>query len=246
MRTVIQFFINRPVWGNAAIAIVLMFGLFSIFTMKRSFFPEMEPTRIFVSVFYPGASPTEMEEGVTIKVEQAIKGLSGIEKINATSSENFSQVSIIAYTDTDIDELLGKIENSVNSINSYPQGAERPIVNKQESDGMASVVAFAGVSAKNNTTEITELIDLASQVERDLLNTKEITQITKNGFPEKEISINVRDQDLLRYNISIQEIALAVGTKNIDITTGIIRGGVQEMNVRSNNRGTTEEAISEI
>ncbi|MDG1147162.1 MAG: efflux RND transporter permease subunit, partial [Crocinitomicaceae bacterium] len=246
MRKIIQFFINRPVWGNAAIAIVLMFGLFSIFTMKRSFFPEMEPTRIYVSVFYPGASPLEMEEGVTIKIEQAIKGLSGIEKINATSSENFSQVSIKAYTDTDIDELLGKIENSVNSINSYPQGAERPIVNKQESDGMASVVAFAGVSAKNNKVEITKLIDLASKVERDLLNTKEITQITKSGFPEKEISISVRDQDLLRYNISIQEIALAVGTKNIDITTGIIRGGVQEMNVRSNSRGTTEEAISKI
>ena len=246
MRKVIQFFINRPVWGNAAIAIVLMFGLFSIFTMKRSFFPELEPTQIYVSVFYPGASPTEMEEGVTIKVEQAVKGLSGIEEINSTSSENFSQVTIKAYTDTDIDELLGKIENSVNSINSFPQGAERPIVNKQESGGMGSVVAFVGVSAKSTEPKITELIDLASQVERDLLNTKEITQITKNGFPEKEISINVREQDLLRYNISIQEIAVAVGSKNIDITTGIIRGGVQDMNVRSNSRGTTEEDISKI
>ena len=246
MRKVIQFFINRPVWGNAAIAIVLMFGLFSIFTMKRSFFPELEPTQIYVSVFYPGASPTEMEEGVTIKVEQAVKGLSGIEEINSTSSENFSQVTIKAYTDTDIDELLGKIENSVNSINSFPQGAERPIVNKQESGGMGSVVAFVGVSAKSTEPKITELIDLASQVERDLLNTKEITQITKNGFPEKEISINVREQDLLRYNISIQEIAVAVGSKNIDITTGIIRGGVQDMNVRSNSRGTTEEDISKV
>lgn len=246
MRKVIQFFINRPVWGNAAIAIVLMFGLFSIFTMKRSFFPELEPTQIYVSVFYPGASPIEMEEGVTIKVEQAVKGLSGIEEINSTSSENYSQVTIKAYTDTDIDELLGKIENSVNSINSFPQGAERPVVNKQESGGMGSVVAFVGVSAKSTEPKITELIDLASQVERDLLNTKEITQITKNGFPEKEISINVREQDLLRYNISIQEIALAVGSKNIDITTGIIRGGVQDMNVRSNSRGTTEEDISKI
>ena len=124
--------------------------------------------------------------------------MSGIEEINATSSENFSQVSIKAYTDTDIDELLGKIENSVNSINSYPQGAERPIVNKQESGGMGSVVAFMLVfPLKSNKVETTELIDLASQVERDLLNTKEITQITKSGFPEKEISISVREQDLL-------------------------------------------------
>ena len=246
MKKVIQFFINRPVWGNAAIVLVLMFGLFSLFTMKRSFFPELEPTRITVSVFYPGASPTEMEDGVTIKVEQSIKGLDGIEEINSTSSENFSQVVIKAYVDTDIDELLSDVKNAVNSINSFPVGAERPIVNKQKSGGMASVVAFVGVSAKSNDVPITELTDLALQVERDLLNTKEITQIIKNGFPEKEISINVREQDLLRFNISIQEIALAVGSNNIDITTGVIRGGVEEMNIRSNSRGTSEEEIGAI
>ena len=246
MKKLIQFFINRPVWGNAAIVIVLMFGIFSLFTMKRSFFPELEPTRIFVSVFYPGASPVEMEEGVTIKVEQAVKGLDGIEEINSTSSENFSQVTVKAYTDTDIDELLNDIENAVNSINSFPQGAEQPNVTKQKTGGMGSVVAFVGISAKNDSTSITDLTDLAAKVERDLLNTKEITQITKNGFPEKEISINVRENDLLRFNISMQEIAIAVGTKNIDITTGVIRGGLEDMNIRSNNRGTTEMEISNI
>ena len=246
MRKIIQFFINRPVWGNAAIAIVLMFGLFSLFTMKRSFFPELEPTRIFISVFYPGASPAEMEEGVTIKIEQSVKGLDGIEEINSTSSENFTQVTVKAYVDTDIDELLSDVKNAVNSINSFPAGAERPIVNKQKSGGMASVVAFVGISAKNSDAKITELTDLASKVERDLLNTKEITQIVKNGFPEKEISINVREQDLLRFNISMQEVALKVGASNIDITTGVIRGGVEEMNIRSNNRGTSSEKIGNI
>ena len=246
MKKLIQFFIDRPVWGNAAIVIVLMFGIFSVFTMKRSFFPEVEPTHIFVTVFYPGASPVEMEEGVTIKVEQAVKGLDGIEEINSTSSENFSQVTVKAYTDTDIDELLSDIENAVNSINSFPQGAEQPNVTKQKTGGMGSVVAFVGISAQKDSTSITDLTDLAAKVERDLLNTKEITQITKNGFPEKEISINVRENDLLRFNISMQEIAFAVGTKNIDITTGIIRGGLEDMNIRSNNRGTTEAEISSI
>ena len=246
MKKVIQFFINRPVWGNAAIVVILMFGLFSLFTMKRSFFPELDPTRIFVSVFYPGASPGEMEEGITIHIEQAVKGLDGIEEINSTSSENFSQVTIKAYVDTDIDELLGKIENSVNSINSFPAGAEQPTVIKQQTGGMSSVVAFVGISAKDKALPITDLTDLALKVERDLLNSKEITQISKNGFPEKEISINIREQDLLRYNISMQELALAIGSNNIDITTGVIRGGVEEMNIRSNNRGTSEADIAKI
>lgn len=246
MRKLIQFFIDRPIWGNAAIALVLMFGLFSIFTMQRSFFPELDPNQIVVSVFYPGASPSEMQEGVTIKVEQAITSLDGIEEVNSTSSENFAQITIKAYVDTDMDDLLSEVENSVNSINSFPQGAERPIIKRLKSGGMGSVVAFVGISAKKETASITQLTDMASEVEQDLLNTKVISQIVKNGFPEKEIAINVREQDLLRFNISLQEVALAVGSKNVDITTGMIRGGLEEMNIRSNNRSTTAEDISKI
>lgn len=246
MRNIIQFFINRPVWSNAAIVIVALFGLFSIMSLKRSFFPELPPTQIFVSVMYPGASPTEMEEGVTIKIEQAVKGLNGIEEINSTSQENFAQVDIRAYQDTDIDDLLSKVENAVNSINSFPQGAERPIVIKQETGGMGSTVAFVGIYATRPDIDLTKLTDIAAKVERDLLNTKEVTQITMNGFPQKEISINVREQDMLRYNISMQEVALAVGSKNIDLTAGIIRGRSEELNIRSNSRGTNEEDISKI
>jgi len=246
MRKVIQFFINRPIWGNAFIALILMFGLFSIFTMKRSFFPELDPNQIVVSVFYPGASPTEMQEGVTIKVEQAITSLDGIEEVNSSSSENFAQVTIKAYVDTDMDELLSEVENAVNSINSFPQGAERPLIKRLKSGGMGSVVAFVGISAKEESATTTQLTDMASEVERDLLNTKVISQIVKNGFPEKEIAINVREQDLLRFNISMQEVALAVGSKNVDITTGMIRGGLEEMNIRSNNRSTTADDISKI
>lgn len=251
MKRLIQFFINRPLWGNAAIAIVLMFGLFSIFTMKRSFFPELDPATIIISVYYPGASPIEMEDGVTIKIEQAIKGLDGIDRVDSESSENYANIQITAFQDTDMDELLSDVENAVNSINSFPQGAEKPIITKLKSSGMSSVVAFVGVSKKqaktvDHSSSLTDLTDMANQIESDLLNTKEITQITKNGFPEKEISINVREQDLLRFNISIQEIAAAIGARNIDITTGIIRGGLEELNIRSNSRVTTEKELANI
>lgn len=246
MQKIIDFFIKRPVWANSFIAIIVLFGLFSVFTMKRSFFPELDPQTIVASVFYSGASPKEMEEGVTIKVEQAVKGLEGIDEINSVSSENFAQITIKAYQDTDMDELLSDVENAVNSINSFPQGAEKPTIRRMKTSGMSSNVAFIGINSKSDSVNAVELADLATKVERELLNTKEITQITKNGFPEKEISISVREQDLQRYNISIQEIALAVGSKNVDLTTGIIRGNVEEMNVRSNQRTTNVEDLGKI
>jgi multidrug efflux pump subunit AcrB len=246
MKKIIDFFIKRPVWGNALIALVVMFGMYSVFNTKRSFFPELDPNTIVVSLMYPGASPKEMEEGVTIKIEQAVKGLDDIEEINSTSNENFASVTIKGYTDADMDQLLTDVENAVNSINSFPQGAEKPIINRIKSGGMGSTVAFIGISSKLKNTNYQDLTALATKVERDLLNTKAITQIVKNGFPEREIAINVRENDLLRYGISMTEVSQAITQKNNDITAGLIRGGVQEMSIRSNNKGLTEDEISSI
>ena len=246
MRKLITFFVNRPVWGNAFIAVIIIFGIFSLFQTKKSFFPELEPQTIIATVFYPGASPNEMEEGVTIKIEQAIKGLSAIEEINSTSSENSASVKIKAYQDANMDQLLSDVENAINSINSFPAGAEKPILKKITSGGMGSVVALIGISARNKQISNIELVDLATKVEQDLLNTKNITEIVKMGFPTKELSINIREHDLIRYNTSFQEISTAVAAQNLNITTGQIRGNSQEINIRSNNRVLTAEEISNI
>lgn len=246
MRRIIQFFIDRPIWGNAAIVIVLMFGFFSMWSTNKSFFPEQDPERIVISVTYPGASPKEMEDGITIKIEQAVKGLEGIDEINSTSQENFCQVTITATDGADMEQLFNDVDNAVSSISSFPKGTEPPTVTMPKSYGMSSVVAFTGVSARHADTDLSDLIDVGLQAERDLLNTKSITEIGKTGFPDKEISVDVREQDLLRYNISITEIATAIKTKNIDITTGIVRGQMEEINIRSNNRSTDTAEISNI
>ena len=93
MIKVIDFFIRKPIWANALIFLTVIFGLISLVAMASSFFPELEPTRITISVFYPGASPEEMEEGVTVKIEESLKGISGIEETESTSSENAATIT---------------------------------------------------------------------------------------------------------------------------------------------------------
>ncbi len=247
MRNIISFFIKRPIWTNASIIVVILFGLWAISNLNRSFFPELDPNRIAISVFYPGASPLEMEEGVSIKVEQAIKGLKDIEHIDVTSQENVAQITVLADQDADMDALLNDVENAVNSINSFPQGAEKPVITRIKAGTMSSNVAFVGVTILDpEKTAKAELTSIANKVERDLLNTKVITQIIKTGFPETEIAIEVRENELLRYGISLEEVAAAVSFKNNDVTAGIIRGQLQEMNIRSNQRETGAEEIGKI
>jgi multidrug efflux pump subunit AcrB len=247
MRKIIQFFIERPLWTNAAIVIILLFGGWSAANLNRSFFPELDPNRIVISVAYPGASPDEMEEGVSIKIEQAIKGLQDIEHIDVISQENIAQLTIEAYQDADMEELLNEVENAVNSINSFPQGAEKPIIRRLKAGTMSSNVAFVGVTLKNPESQSKlDLTEIANKVESDLLATKVITQIILQGFPEKEISIEVSEDNLLRYGILIDEIATAVNLRNVDITAGTIRGDLQESNIRSISRSSEVDDIGNI
>jgi multidrug efflux pump subunit AcrB len=246
MRNLIGFFIKYPIWTNAFIVIISLFGFWSLLNMKSSFFPELDPMRIQISVMYPGASPEEMEEGVAIKIEQAVKGLKDIEHIATTSSENMCSISIEAYQNADMDELLSDVENAINSINSFPQGAEKPIIKRLKTGGMASTVMVIGISLNNESLSLMDLRMKAQDVENELLNSKTVTQIRKDVFPEVELVVEVRESDLLRYGITFDEISRAIASKNIDLTAGIIRGSDKEIIIRSSSRTTNAEELGQI
>jgi len=246
MRELIQFFIKRPIWTNAFIVVTILFGFFTLSNLNSSFFPELDPKTITIQVMYPGASPLEMEEGITIKLEQAIKGLKDIEHINSTSAENMASIVISAEQDADMDELLSDVENAVNSINSFPQGAEKPVITRLKTGGMSSTVAIVGISSKTPDMPVMQLRDKAVKVENELLDTKIITQIVKRGFPTAEITVSVRENELLRYGITFEQIALAISSKNIDLTAGQIRGTDKDLVIRSQNRTTSPIELGEM
>ena len=107
--------------------------------MPRSFFPELSPNKIYINV-YPGASPEEIEQGITTRVEESLNGIEGIEEITSSSSENISQITVKTYAGFNIDEILQEIKNSVDAIYSFPEGAEKPTIQKQKSRGMGEWV----------------------------------------------------------------------------------------------------------
>lgn len=242
MRQLISFFIKNPIWANAIIIVTIMFGAISIATMDSSFFPEQEPNRIGISVFYNGASPIEMEEGVTIKIEQALKGISGIEEIYSTSSENIASVNIVAYKNVDLDEVLRDVENAVNSINSFPDGAEKPTVVKQRGfmNSRASFISLSG------NVDAVKLKETAIKIEEDLLNTEAISQVLKDGYPATEFSVEVKEEQLLRYNLKFDDVANAIRLNNRDVSAGSVKTEGEEYIIRAKAKQNTEIGIEDI
>lgn len=244
MKKIIEKFVEFPIYANLIIAFVILAGGISLFSMNKAFFPERESRIITVSVFYPGASPVEMEEGVTSRIEEAIRGLVGIKEINSTSVENSARVSIETTGQFPIDEVLMEVKNAVDGISSLPTAAERPIVAKQRS--RAGALYMSLVPDDNTKVDLMTLKDHAQHIQEDLINSGVMSQVDISGFPSPEISVEVKEEELLRYNLTISEIISAIQRNNQDMSAGEIKSDDEELLIRLRSRSTDPNKIGNI
>ncbi|HHP7241162.1 MAG TPA: efflux RND transporter permease subunit [Cyclobacteriaceae bacterium] len=241
MRNLVAFFVKYPIWANAIIFIALVGGAGAyVLNLKTSFFPESPPKNITITVNFPGASPEEMEEGVTIKVEEAIKGIEGIDEVTSVSSENTANISIRIREGYDLDEVTTEVKNAVDRINSFPVAAEKPIVFKEKSTSGAAFLVLKG------DVSLMALKEAAQLIEDDFLNSGEISQVRLSGFPDLEISIEVSEDDLRRYDLTFDDLAVAVRTNNLDVSGGTIKTSEEEIRIRANAKKFDPSVIEEI
>ena len=190
--------------------------------------------------FIPGASPVEMEEGVTSRIEEAVRAIPGIYEINSVSSENSSRVSIEIIPGYDIDEALIEVKNAVDGISSFPTAAERPIVSKQRTTSPAMRLMVTG------NVDLLTLKTYAQQIEEDFLSSGYISQVSISGYPPLEISVEAKEEDLLRYGITFNEIQNAISQNNRDVSGGQIRSENEELLIRLRSRSADPNKIGNI
>jgi multidrug efflux pump subunit AcrB len=240
MRRIIQQFVQYPFYANIFIVFLLVAGSVGYLSMKKSFFPERTSREITISVFYPGASPQQMEEGVTTRIEQAIRGIVGIKEFSSTSSENFSRVQITTTGEYDLDETLMEVKNAVDGISSFPSAAERPIVFKQRSVSQAMFLSLSG------ETDVLTLKKYADQIEDDFLSSGVISQMGIFGYPGLEISVEISEEDLMRYNLTMNDLITAIASTNQDVAAGLVKSPQEEILVRIRNRSVDPNEIGDI
>jgi len=199
--------------------------------MKSSFFPETPSRSIKIQVVYPGASPEEVEEGIILKMEDNLKGITGVERVTSVSKENNGEVTVNVIKGYDTDLVLQDVKNAIDRINSFPADMEPPIIFKRESQSLAISFALSG------ETDLRTLKTFARQVETDLLRFDGLSKTQLSGFPDEEIEIAFRESSLEAYQLTFQEAAAAVKASNIQITGGTIKGKREELLVRANNKG---------
>ena len=231
MKKIITYFIKYPVAVNVVIIAFIVFGLVGIFSMKSSFFPLVDSQLIRISLAYPGASPAEMEEGVVLKIEDNLKGIVGVERVTSVSRENAANVNVEVEKGKNIDVVLSDVKNAVDRVPSFPSGMEPPVIAKVES--IRPTISFT-ISGTN--VSLKSLKQYARSIENDIRGIEGISQVEISGFPEEEIEIAIRENDLRAYNMSFTEVANAIRNTNLLITGGNIKTAEEDYLIRASNR----------
>ncbi|NBC07538.1 MAG: MMPL family transporter [Bacteroidetes bacterium] len=240
MKRIINYFVKYPIAAN-----LLMFGLFAmgiagLANMKSTFFPEVPSRIISIQLVYPGSSPEEMEEGVVKRIEENLKGVTGVERYTSVSKENSGSITVEVLKGFDTDDVLVDVRNAVDQINSFPAGLEPPVVYIQENLGFAISFAISG------DVNLKTLKRYGRLVEEDLRQMEGISKVALSGFPEEEIEIAFREKDLRAYDLTFQQATLAVRNANIELTGGTIKGEDEELLVRARNKEYYAEGLRDV
>ncbi len=242
MKKILAQFVKYPFYGKMVIIVLLLLGGLSLFNMRKATFPLVESKVITVSVIYPGATPKEMDEGVTALVENNIRGISGIKESSSQSREGSAVVTITALNGYDMDELLSDVKNGVDGISNFPTGAERPIVSKQRAMDMAM---FLSLTATDDN--VLKLNTMANRIEDDFLATGFISQITIFGVPSNlELAIELKETQMRRYNLTFSDVQSAISSNNLDMAGGTVRNPREQIKILSRQRTVDPDLIKKI
>lgn len=227
MKSVIRYFFRYPFNGNALMLLLIMFGAFAMLRTKSNFFPEVPSKTISIQLVYPGASPEEIEEGVVIKIEDNLKGLSGLDQVKSVCSENAASITVEVKDADHTEQALQDVKNAVDRISSFPAGLEPPVI--YEVEGRDEVISFALTGER---LDLQGLKQYARQIEADLRQQEAISQVELSGFPEEELRIEVDEDRMRALGLNFQEVANAVSAANREVTGGKVRTEVEELLIR--------------
>lgn len=237
----IAWFTRNHVAANLLMISILIGGLFSLSTkIPLEVFPSFETDRISVNMSLRGATPEDVEQGITIRIEEAVQDLEGIKQIRSRSAEGSSSVTFEIESGYDSREMLADIKSRVDAINTFPSDAEKPIVSLAQRKRDVINVTVSGRYSEKETREFAE------QVRDDLLRIPGVTQLELDGVRNYEIAIEVSQDKLRQYQVTLNQISTAIERSSADISAGNLRTSGGDILLRSKGQAYYKDQFASI
>ena len=240
MRGMIAWFARNHVAANLMMMLVVVGGIVSLPIIQQKTFPDIEVDVIQIGVAYLGAAPEEVEEGVCIRIEEAIQSIDGIERITSSAAEGACGVSAELISGYPLDRALTEIKNEVDAITTFPEEAEEPIVSHVAVRRNALQLALAGPASER------ALKILAERTRDEITALEGVTQVDITSARAYEISIEVPEESLRRHGITFDDVVSAVRRGSLDRPGGSIRTEGGEVLLRTVGQAYTGEEFEKI
>jgi multidrug efflux pump subunit AcrB len=223
----IAWFAHNHVAANLMMIIIILAGLFSVYTIPKKSMPDFDLTSIQITTAYPGATPTDVEKGIIILIEEAVEDVDGINDVRSVAREGSGTVTLEIDESYDINEVLNDVKTRVDGIINFPVEAEPPAVSRTLLRNDALRIELYGdidpVSQK----------ELAQQLREELLALPDVSAVRMAGDRPYEISIEVSENTLLKYGLTLDQIAQRIRASSLDLPAGSIDTEGGEIVVRT-------------
>ncbi len=232
-QNIIVWFAHNSVAANLLMVCLLSGGVWSAFEIKKEMFPSLDINIISITVPYLGAAPSEVEEGVSIKIEEAIEDIEGIEEIISFAREGMGSVRVEVSSGYDTLEVLDKIKLRVDSISTFPEETEKPVISKAE---QSHEILWISVTGKIGERSLKEF---AKTIRDQIVSQTMATKVQVVGARNYEISIYVTEETLKEYGLTLAGVAQAVRLGSLDLPGGSIKTDGGDILVRTKGQAYT-------
>ena len=226
----VAWFARNPVAANLVMLMLLVGGVVVGLNVRQEVFPDFRLDVIGISVPYPGASPSEVEQGIVVAVEEAVRGIDGVERVSSAATEGLGTTYVNLDLDADPTNVLTDVKNAIDRLASLPKDAERPTV-----------------SLVTNRIEVISLVlhgdqdpavlrELAERTRDELLADPGITQAELVGAPRREIAIEVSQAQLRTHGLTLDDIAARVRNTALELPGGSVKTAAGEVLLRTTER----------
>lgn len=231
---------NNHVAANLLMMIFIVGGFIMAFAIKQEVFPEIDLDLVRVSVAYPGASPEEVEDGIILKVEESLSSITGIKEITSVASEGLGQVTAEVLEGENPDTVLQDVKSEIDRITTFPEEAEKAViskvVNRRE---VVSIVVYGNAPERS-------LREQAESIRDELLAIPQITQVDLRGVRPYEISVEVKEDTLRRYGLTLGQIADRIRQTSVNLPGGAVKSTGGEILLRTREKRYTGREYADI
>lgn len=234
-------FLNNSVMTNLLMIFFIFGGLMTALSMRSEVFPTIDIGTITVSVAYPGATPLEVEDAISRRVEESVLGINGVERVRSYAFENRARVVLEIEDFLDPYQIKDEVQAAIDSLIDFPPGnAEQPVVTVSQSLSNVLSLVLTGQVGEEEMRRTSELL------ERDLLTLDVVSGVTMRGARAREIAIEVSEDTLRQYRLSFNEVANAVRRSSLELSAGTIKSSGGQILLRTDARARIGDEFKNI